>query len=111
VTRESLASQRLWLAFATMLLVAGITNTFPVFLPAPNSAGSRAATAATASLLWVGGALLSPVAGYLVARWNPRRLVSLGLGLVALGMLLGSWLRRSPSSWSPWGWGAASASA
>jgi hypothetical protein len=81
--RESLASQRLWLAFATMLLVAGITNTFPVFLPAllAEFGGSGAATAATASLLWVGGALLSP------------------------------WLRRSPSSWSPWGWGAASASA
>lgn len=75
-----------------MLLVAGITNTFPVFLPAllAEFGGSRAATAATASLLWVGGALLSPVAGYLVARWNPRLLVSLGLGLVALGMLLGS---------------------
>jgi predicted MFS family arabinose efflux permease len=75
-----------------MLLVAGITNAFPVFLPAllAEFGGTRAATAATASLLWVGGALLSPVAGYLVARWNPRFLVSLGLGLVALGMLLGS---------------------
>jgi predicted MFS family arabinose efflux permease len=75
-----------------MLLVAGITNTFPVFLPAllTEFGGSRAATASTASLLWVGGALLSPVAGYLVARWNPRLLVSLGLGLVALGMVLGS---------------------
>ena len=66
-----------------MLLVAGITNTFPVFLPAllTEFGGSRGATAATASLLWLGGALLSPVAGYLVARWNPRLLVSLGLGL------------------------------
>jgi OFA family oxalate/formate antiporter-like MFS transporter len=75
-----------------MLLVAGITNTFPVFLPAlpAEFGGTRAATAAIASLLWVGGALLSPVAGYLVARWYPRFLVSLGLGLVALGMLLGS---------------------
>ena len=74
-----------------MLLVAGITNTFPVFLPAllTEFGSSRAATASTASLLWVGGALLSPVAGYLVTRWNPRRLVSLGLGLAALGMLLG----------------------
>jgi MFS family permease len=89
--RESLASQRLWLAFSTMLLVAGITNTFPVFLPAllAESGGSRAATASTASLLWIGGALLSPVAGYLVARWNPRRLVCLGLAIVAGGMLLG----------------------
>ncbi|MGH7414106.1 MAG: MFS transporter [Candidatus Rokuibacteriota bacterium] len=90
--RESLASQRLWLAFTTMLLVAGITNTFPVFLPAllAEFGGSRGATASTASLLWLGGALLSPVAGYLVARGNPRLLVSLGLGLVALGMVLGS---------------------
>jgi len=89
---ESLASQRLWLAFTTMLLVAGITNTFPVFLPAVLTAfgGSRAATAGTASLLWLGGAVLSPVAGYLVARWNPRVLVSLGLGIVALGMVLGT---------------------
>ena len=75
-----------------MLLVAGITNTFPVFLPAllAEFGGSRAATASTASLLWIGGALLSPVAGYLVARWNPRRLVCLGLAIVAGGMLLGS---------------------
>jgi predicted MFS family arabinose efflux permease len=75
-----------------MLLVAGITNTFPVFLPAllAEFGGSRAATASTASLLWVGGALLSPLAGYLVARWNPRRLVCLGLAVVAAGMLLGS---------------------
>jgi predicted MFS family arabinose efflux permease len=75
-----------------MLLVAGITNTFPVFLPAllAEFGASRGATASTASLLWVGGALLSPVAGYLVARWNPRLLVSLGLGMVAMGMLLGS---------------------
>ena len=74
-----------------MLLVAGLTNTFPVFLPAllAEFGGSRAATTSTASLLWLGGALLSPVAGYLVARGNPRLLVSAGLGLVALGMVLG----------------------
>jgi predicted MFS family arabinose efflux permease len=81
-----------------MLLVAGITNTFPVFLPAllAEFGASRGATASTASLLWVGGALLSPVAGYLVARWNPRLLVSLGLGLVATGMLLGSFAPTLP---------------
>ena len=89
---ESLASQRLWLAFTTMLLVAGLTNTFPVFLPAllAEFGGTRGATTSAASLLWVGGAVLSPVAGYLVARWNPRLLVSLGLGTLALGMILGS---------------------
>ncbi len=74
-----------------MLLVAGLTNTFPVFLPAllAEFGGSRAATTSAASLLWLGGALLSPVAGFLVARGNPRLLVSTGLGLVALGMFLG----------------------
>jgi len=94
-----------------MLLVAGITNTFPVFLPAllAEFGGSRAATASTASLLWIGGALLSPGAGYLVARWNPRRLVCLGLAIVAGGMLLGAWPRPCPCSWSRWGLGAASA--
>src|SRR5690349_24788195 len=75
-----------------MLLVAGLTNTFPVFLPAllDEFGGSRAATASTASLLWVGGALLSPVPGYLVAHWNPRRLICLGLAIVAARMALGS---------------------
>ncbi|HEX6081645.1 MAG TPA: MFS transporter [Methylomirabilota bacterium] len=96
--RESLASQRLWLSFTTMLLVAGLTNTFPVFLPAllDEFGGSRAATASTASLLWVGGALLSPVAGYLVAHWNPRRLICLGLAIVAAGMVLGSFAPTLP---------------
>jgi predicted MFS family arabinose efflux permease len=89
---ESLASQRLWLAFTTMLLVAGITNTFPVFLPAllAEFGASRAATASTASLLWLGGALLSPIAGYLVTRGSPRLLVSGGLAIVGLGLTLGS---------------------
>ena len=96
--RESLASQRLWLSFATMLLVAGLTNTFPVFLPAllAEFGGSRAATASTASLLWIGGAVLSPVAGYLVAHWSPRRLVCLGLAIVATGLVLGSFARSLP---------------
>jgi MFS family permease len=94
-----------------MLLVAGITNTFPVFLPAllAEFGGSRAATASTASLLWIGGALLSPVAGYLVARWNPRRLVCLGLAIVAGGMLLGSLAPTLPLFPVAMGIGAASA--
>jgi hypothetical protein len=29
--------------------------------------------------------VLSPIAGYLVAHWNPRRLVCLGLAIVAVG--------------------------
>jgi len=94
-----------------MLLVAGMTNTFPAFLPAllADFGGSRAATSATASLLWIGGAPLSPIAGYLVAHWNPRRLVCLGLAIVAGGMLIGSAVPPSPSSCSRWGSAAASA--
>jgi predicted MFS family arabinose efflux permease len=79
--RESLASGRLVLAFACTLLVTGITNTFPVFLPPllAEFGGSRAATASTITLVWVGGAVLGPVAGWAVARWSPRAVVSLGL--------------------------------
>ncbi|MGH7387845.1 MAG: hypothetical protein ACREM3_00065 [Candidatus Rokuibacteriota bacterium] len=71
---ESLASPRLWLAFATMLVVSGIGNMFPVFFPAllAEFGGSRAATASTVSLLWLVGAALGPVAGHLVDRWSPR---------------------------------------
>jgi hypothetical protein len=44
---ESLASARLWLAFAIMMLVGGIGNSFPVFFPPllTEFGGSRAATA------------------------------------------------------------------
>jgi len=85
---ESLASPRLWLAFATMLVVSGIGNTFPVFFPAllAEFGGSRAATASTVSLVWLVGAALGPVAGHLVDRRSPRALVAAGLGATALGM-------------------------
>lgn len=90
--RESLASARLWLAFASMLLVSGITNLFPVFLPPllAEFGGSRGATALPASLCWVGGALLGPVAGFLVARGNPRRVSIAGLAAAAAGIILGT---------------------
>ena len=89
---ESLASPRLWLAFVIMLLVSGIANTFPVFFPPllEEFGGSRAATASTVTLLWVGGAILGPLAGYLVTRWNPRLTVVLGLGAAATGLALGT---------------------
>ncbi len=90
--RESLASGRLVLAFACTLLVAGITNTFPVFFPAllAEFGGSRAATASTITLIWIGGAALGPIAGWAVARWNPRAVVSLGLGAATLGFGVGA---------------------
>jgi MFS family permease len=89
---ESLASGRLVLAFACGLLVTGITNTFPVFFPAllAEFGGSRAATASTLTLIWVGGAALGPVSGWAVSRWSPRAVVSLGLVAAALGFGLGS---------------------
>lgn len=90
--RETLANPRLWLAFASMLLVSGITNVFPVFFPAllVEFGGSRGATAFTVSLCWIGGAVFGPLAGYLVARGNPRAVVAAGLGAAALGMLAGA---------------------
>lgn len=89
---ESLASPRLALAFATMLLVSGIANTFPVFFPPllAEFGGSRAATASTVTLFWLGGALLGPLAGWLVARWNPRLVVTAGLAAAATGLAAGT---------------------
>jgi predicted MFS family arabinose efflux permease len=86
--RESLASPRLWLAFATMLFVSGMGNTFPVFFPPllEEFGGSRAATALTVTLMWTAGAVLGPLAGHLVDRWSPRALVAVGLGATAAGL-------------------------
>jgi MFS family permease len=91
-SRESLASGRLALAFACAFLVAGITNTFPVFFPPllTEFGGSRAATASTITVVWVAGALLGPVAAWAVARWDPRVIVILGLVAAALGFGLGA---------------------
>ena len=89
---ESLASPRLWLAFAIMLGVSGIANAFPVFFPPllAEFGGSRAATAFTVTLLWVGGAVLGPFAGHLVDRRSPRVLVAVGLAATALGLGAGA---------------------
>jgi predicted MFS family arabinose efflux permease len=86
--RESLASPRLALAFATMLFVSGIGNTFPVFFPPllAEFGGSRAATALAVTLMWTFGAVLAPLAGHLVDRWSPRALIGLGLGASAAGL-------------------------
>jgi MFS family permease len=89
---DSLTNPRLWLGFITMLLVSGIGNTFAVFFPSllAEFGGSRAATASTVTLVWVGGAALGPLAGYLVSRGNPRLVMSAGLGAVVLGLGLGT---------------------
>jgi MFS family permease len=90
--RESLVSARLWLAFATMLLVSGIGNTFPVFFPPllAEFGGSRAATAGTVSLIWIGGAIVGPLAGALVDRRDPRLVIGAGVLATALGLAGGA---------------------
>jgi MFS family permease len=90
--RESLASGRLILAFACTLLVTGITNTFPVFFPPllAEFGGSRAVTASTITLIWFGGVLLGPFAGWAVTRGDPRVIVILGLLAATLGFGLGT---------------------
>ena len=89
---ESLASARLWLAFAIMMLVGGIGNSFPVFFPPllTEFGGSRAATALTVTLMWIGGAILGPVAGYVIGRGDPRWLMSVGLLVSAAGLVVGA---------------------
>jgi predicted MFS family arabinose efflux permease len=89
---ESLLNARLWLAFALMLFLPGFSNTFPVFFPPllVEFEGSRAATAATVSLLWVVGALSGAPAGYLVARYNPRWVVIAGIAAMIAGLSLGT---------------------
>jgi nitrate/nitrite transporter NarK len=71
-----------------MLLVSGVSNTFPVFFPAllAEFGGSRAATALAVTLIWVAGAVLSPVAGHLVDRTSPRGLVAAGIAVTAVGL-------------------------
>ncbi len=89
---ESLANPRLWLAFTTMLLISGFPNMYILFLPSllGEFHASRAATALPMSLVGIGGAVLGPAAGWLVARRNPRAVVMTGLAAAACGMALGS---------------------
>ena len=96
---ESLLNARLWLAFALMLFVSGFSNTFPVFFPPllDEFGGSRAATAATVSLIWTGGALVGALAGYLVVRYNPRWVVIAGIFAMVLGLTLGTLAPGLPS--------------
>lgn len=89
---ESLANPRLWLAFTTMLLISGFPNSYVLFLPPllEEFHASRAATASPMSYIWMAAAALGPLAGWLVARRNPRLVVMTGLGATAGGLLLGA---------------------
>jgi len=89
---ESLRDAGLWIAVAVMMFVSGVTNTFTVFFPPllAEFGGSRAATALAVTLIWVAGAVLSPIAGHLVDRWSPRALVAVGIVATALGLGLGA---------------------
>lgn len=88
---ESLANPRLWLAFTTMLLISGFPNVYVLFLPSllAEFHASRATTALPMSFMWLGGAALGPVAGWLVARRNPRLVVVVGLLAAATGLVAG----------------------
>src|SRR5262249_34077423 len=88
---ESLANPRLWLAFATMLLVSGFANSYVLFLP-PLLAeyhAPRATIASPLSVIWFVAAALRPVAGWLLRRNNPRVVVMTGPGAAALGIVPG----------------------
>src|SRR5690348_231272 len=75
-----------------MMVVSGLSNTFPVFFPPllAEFGGSRAGTALAVTLIWVASAALSPVAGHLVDRASPRALVVIGIAATALGLGLGA---------------------
>ena len=95
---ESLANPRLWLAFTTMLLISGFPNVYILFLPSllGEFHASRATTALPMSVVWIGGAVLGPAAGWLVARRNPRVVVMTGLAAAACGLALGSIAQTLP---------------
>jgi len=89
---ESLANPRLWLAFTTMLLISGFPNSYVLFLPPllAEFQAPRATIASPLSYIWITAAALGPVAGWLIARRNPRFVVMGGLGATAAGLLLGA---------------------
>src|SRR6266702_4577391 len=70
-----------------MLLISGFPNSYVLFLP-PLLAefhAPRATIASPMSYIWMTAAALGPVAGWLVARRNPRTVaVGVGLGLTGL---------------------------
>jgi len=76
----------------TMLLISGFPNAYVLFLPSllAEFHASRAATVSPMSFVWIGGAVLGPLAGWLVARRNPRLVVMAGLGAAACGFALGA---------------------
>ena len=88
---ESLANPRLWLAFTTMLLISGFpTPTCSSYPLLAEFQAPRATIASPLSFIWITAAALGPVAGWLVARRNPRFVVIGGLGATAAGLLLGA---------------------
>jgi len=75
-----------------MLLISGFPNSYVLFLPPllAEFQASRATIASPMSYIWMTAAALGPVAGWLVARRNPRIVVIGGLGATAIGLLLGA---------------------
>src|SRR5262249_57071993 len=75
-----------------MLLVSGFASSYVLFLPPllVEFHASRATIASPISFIWFIAAALGPVAGWFVARGNPRLVVMAGLGSAAGGILLGA---------------------
>lgn len=89
---ESLANPRLWIAFVTMLLVGGITNAFPVFLPPllDEFGGSRAAVATVQSAVLLLSGFGGPLIGWAFDRLGPRRLFQAGAIVSAAALVAAS---------------------
>ena len=78
-----------------MLLISGFPHSYVLFLPPllEEFHASRAALASPLSFIWIAAAALGPLAGWLVARRNPRLVVMTGLAATATGLLLGAQAR------------------
>jgi len=70
----------------SMMLVYGIRQSFAVFFPPIlNDFGwSRGSTALMLSLHLMVYGFVAPVAGYLADRWNPRRVMIIGITIIAV---------------------------
>ena len=84
------------LAFFVLGFARGIHSSFGVFYVAllENYGWSRGATAGVFSLVLIVDAVLSPVVGYLLDRYGPKRVVGVGCAVLTAGLVLSSWIQN-----------------